>query len=148
MRNRVLPPTYFLVCLVCEIGLHFAFPIRKIVAFPYSLVGIPLIILGGGLNVWADALFKKHGTTVKPHESPTALVTSGPFRLSRHPMYLGMLAILLGDAVLLGSVVTFVFPIVFVILMEAIFIPLEERDLEEIFGERYLDYWKKVRRWI
>jgi len=78
------------MCLVCEIGLHFAFPIKKIVAFPYSLLGIPLIIVGGGLNVWADSLFKKHRTTVKPHESPTALVTSGPFRLSRHPMYLGI----------------------------------------------------------
>jgi protein-S-isoprenylcysteine O-methyltransferase Ste14 len=136
------------MCLVCEIGLHFAFPIKKIVAFPYSLLGIPLIIFGGGLNVWADSLFKKHRTTVKPHEAPTALVTSGPFRRSRHPIYSGMFAILLGGAILLGSVVTFVFPVLFAILMEAIFIPLEERDLEEIFGERYLDYWKKVRRWI
>jgi protein-S-isoprenylcysteine O-methyltransferase Ste14 len=136
------------MCLVCEIGLHFAFPIRKIVAFPYSLLGIPLIIFGAGLNVWADSLFKRHRTTVKPHESPTALVTSGPFRLSRHPMYLGMLAILLWVGILLGSAVTFVFPIVFVILMEAVFIPLEERNLEEIFGERYLGYRKKVRRWI
>jgi len=136
------------MCLVCEIGLHFAFPMAKIMAFPYSLLGIPLIIFGAGLNVWADSLFKKHRTTVKPDESPTALVTSGPFRLSRHPMYLGMLAILLGVAILLGSVVTFVFPILFAILMEAIFIPLEERNLEEIFAERYVEYRKKVRRWI
>ena len=148
MRKRILPPTYFVMCLVCEIGLHFAFPVARIVAFPYSLLGISLIIFGAGLNVWADSLFKKHRTTVKPHESPTALVTSGAFHLSRHPMYLGMFGILLGAATLLGSVVTFVFPILFAILMDAIFIPLEERNLEEIFSERYLDYRKKVRRWI
>ena len=148
MRNKILPPTYFLMCLACEIGLHFASPIRKIVAFPYSLLAIPLIIFGVGLNVWADSLFKKHRTTVKPHESPTALVTSGPFRLSRHPMYVGMLAILLGGAILLGSVVTFAFPILFAILMETVLIRLEERNLEETFGERYLDYRRKVRRWI
>lgn len=136
------------MCLVCEIGLHFAFPIKKIVAFPYCLLGIPLIIFGGGLNVWADSLFKKHRTTVKPHEAPTALVTSGPFRLSRHPMYLGMFAILLGVAILLGSVVTFVFPVLLVILTETIFIRLEERNLEESFGESYVTYRRKVRRWI
>lgn len=93
-------------------------------------------------------MFKKHGTTVKPHESPTALVTSGPFRLSRHPTYLGMCAILLRVAMLVGSHVTFVLPVVFMIPMEGIFIPLEERNLEEIFGERYVEYRKKVRRWM
>ena len=100
------------------------------------------------MNIWSDQLFKKSKTTVKPHEIPTILELSGPFRISRHPMYLGMVAILLGIAILLGSLVTSIFPIFFIILMEILFIPTEERNLKKIFGKEYLDYKKKVRRWI
>jgi len=93
-------------------------------------------------------LFKKRKTNVKPYDLPTFLEVTGPFRLSRHPMYLGMCSILLGEAVILGSVTVFLFPIFFVILMEIIFIPYEEKNLEEVFGGEYVDYKKKVRRWI
>ena len=56
--------------------------------------------------------------------------------------------ILLGLAILLGSLIMFLFPIVFAILMELIFIPFEEENLERIFGEKYFDYKKRTRRWI
>lgn len=100
------------------------------------------------MNIWADNLFKEKNISVKPHEPPAELETSGPFRLSRHPMYLGMVLVLLGAAVLLGSLVTFIFPIAFVIAMNLMFIPLEEKNAEEIFGEKYLGYKRKVRRWV
>ncbi len=83
-----------------------------------------------------------------PYEIPTSLVTEGPFHISRQPIYLGMIFILLGEAILLGSLITFIFPVIFMILMEKIFIPVEEKNLETAFGEKYLDYKKKVRRWI
>ena len=100
------------------------------------------------LNIWSDLLFKKKKTTVKPHKTPSLLVISGPFRISRHPMYLGMVAILLGTAILHGTLITFLFPIIFIILMEIVFISTEEKNLEKAFGEKYLNYKKKVRRWI
>jgi protein-S-isoprenylcysteine O-methyltransferase Ste14 len=100
------------------------------------------------VKVWADSLLKKHRTTVKPHESPTALVTSESFRASRHPMRLGMSVIFFGAAMLLGWIVTFVSPVVFIIPMEGIFIRLQQRNLEEILGERYVEYRKRVRRWM
>jgi len=59
-----------------------------------------------------------------------------------------MTAILLGVAIILGSVITFVFPALFVISMEILFIPYEEENLEEAFGEEYLNYRQKVRCWI
>ena len=93
-------------------------------------------------------MFKKSKTTVKPHKNPTSLEVLGPFRVSRHPMYLGMSAILLGVAIILGSIITFVIPIFFVMLMEIMFIPFEEKNLEKAFGKKYLDYKMKVRRWI
>jgi protein-S-isoprenylcysteine O-methyltransferase Ste14 len=63
-------------------------------------------------------------------------------------MYLGMTAVLLGTAVLQGCVTGFVFPVIFIIAMERIFIHVEEENLGKAFGQRYLDYKKKVRRWI
>ena len=106
------------------------------------------IIFGIVINIGADALFKKAKTTVKPHEMPSYLEVKGPFQISRHPMYLGMAAILFGTAILLGSLITFIFPVFLAILMDIIFITEEEQNLEKVFGEQYLDYRKKVRRWI
>ena len=148
MKSKILPPTYFIVLLLLSIGLHFVFPIKKIIFPPYTYLGILLIIFGIVINIWADALFKKSKTTVKPHEKPISLETSGPFHISRHPMYLGMAAILLGVSVMLGSLIPFLFLIIFIIIMETKFILIEEKNLEKTFGKKYLDYKKKVRRWI
>lgn len=147
-KPKLMPTSYFLILLILSIALHFIIPIRKIIHFPYNLSGIILILFGFIINIWTDALFKRHETTVKPHISPTALIIKGPFLISRHPMYLGMLAVLLGIAILLGSLITFIFPVLFMILMEIIFISLEEKNLEEIFGDKYLEYKEKVRRWL
>ena len=148
MKHRVMPPTYFIIFLALSIVLHFIFPIKKVIFPPYTYVGFVFIAFGAVLNIWSDSLFKKKKTTVKPFEKPKELVISGPFRISRHPMYLGMMVILLGVAIIHGTIITFVFPVVFVILMEMLFIPFEEQNCEKIFGKKYLEYKKKVRRWI
>lgn len=148
MISKILPPTYFFVLLLLSIGFHFIFPVMKIIQSPYTYFGIILIVFGTVINIWADSLFKKNKTTVKPHEKPTSFEATGPFRISRHPMYLGMAAILLGLAIFLGSLITFIFPVFFIILMEIMFIPFEEKNLEKAFRKDYLNYKEKVRRWI
>ena len=104
--------------------------------------------LGIWLNIWADGLFKRKNTTVKPYEKSSFLVLEGSFRFSRHPMYLGMVIGLLGVAVLLGSLIVFLALIAFLLTMHIIFIPFEEKALEETFGQEYLDYKKRVRCWL
>jgi protein-S-isoprenylcysteine O-methyltransferase Ste14 len=111
-------------------------------------VGFLFILLGIILNIWVDIMFKKNKTTVKPYKNPTEFITSGPFRISRHPMYLGMMLILLGATIVSGTLIIFVFPIAFIILMEIFFIPFEEKNLERIFGRKYLSYKSRVRRWL
>jgi protein-S-isoprenylcysteine O-methyltransferase Ste14 len=148
MRQKIMPPTYFFALLLLSIALHFILPVAQLIYLPYRYLGIVLIAFGAVVNVWTDSLFKNNKTTVKPYENPTELITSGPFRLSRHPMYLGMAAVLLGVAILLGSLIAFVFPIIFVILLELLFIPFEEKNLQQAFDAEYADYRRKTRRWI
>ena len=81
-------------------------------------------------------------------KEPTSLVTTGPFRYSRNPIYLGMASVLFGVAVLQGTLVAFAFPALFVMVIQFFIIPGKERKLENLFGELYREYKKSVRRWI
>jgi len=150
MRNiqKLLPPTYFFICLVAVIVLHLAFPISKVIYPPHNYFGIVLIILGIILSVWADNIFKREKTTVKPFKKSAVLITGGLYCFSRHPMYLGFVFILLGLAIFLGSLTTFLGPVVMFIILEKLFILREEESLEKTFGKRYREYKSRVRRWL
>jgi len=149
MQNkRILPPTYFLVSIVVMFGLHFLFSLSAVIQFPWNLLGLVPLALGGILNLIADRDFKKAGTTVKPFEESSTLITSGIFRLSRNPMYLGMVSVLVGEAILLGSLSPCIMVIVFALLMHFVFIIPEEKALEARFGQEYLEYKQNVRRWL
>jgi len=146
--KKMMPPTYFMILLVLSIIFHFIYPLKKIIFFPYNQIGWILIIFGVILNIWADGIFKKIRTTIKHYETPSKFVDYGPFKISRHPVYLGMFLILLGVFVICGSIITIVFPIIFLLIIEKVFIPLEERNMIKKFGKKYLDYKRKIRRWI
>lgn len=146
--KRALPPTYLLVALLIQVALHFGLPVMKVIPVPWNLIGIIPVICGVALNLIADQAFKKVGTTVKPFQESTELVTGGAYGISRHPMYLGYVLILAGVAVMLGSVTPFLVVPVFAVLMEVVFIRVEERMLEESFGEAWVGYKDAVRRWI
>ena len=147
-EKKALPPTYLVSSIIAMPILHFLCPVSRVIHFPWNLLGIAPLSIGIVLNLAADKAFKQKGTTVKPFEESIALITTGVFRISRHPMYMGMALILLGIAVLLGSLTPYVIIPVFVILMEVVFIREEERMLEEKFGRVWLAYKKKARRWI
>jgi len=148
LGKKIMPTNYFIAFLALSIALHFLFPIKKVVYPPYTYAGFIMILFGAIMNLWTDRLFKENNTTVKPYLEPTSLITSGPFSLSRHPMYLGMASVLLGVAVNHGTIITFVFPLLFVFLMEILFIPFEEETLIRTYGVDYRDYQSNVRRWI
>ena len=141
------PPTFLLICLLLEVGLHFVLPVFSI-PWIFRPVGLVFVFFGILVNLRADRLFTRGKTTVKPDGTPTAMVTSGPFRYSRHPMYLGFVLILIGVAIMLGSVSALFIPVLMFILLEFIYIPQEEKRMEECFGQEYLEYKKRVRRWI
>ncbi|MCK4428402.1 MAG: isoprenylcysteine carboxylmethyltransferase family protein [candidate division Zixibacteria bacterium] len=147
-QKQILPPTYFWVFFLLMIGLHFLFPLMKVIVSPYNYLGILLIVIGLWFNVWSSNFFKKVKTAIKPFEESSYLVTEGLFKYSRHPMYLGMLLALVGLFILLGSITPlFAIPI-FMWMITKKFILIEEKALEEKFGKDYLEYKDEVRRWI
>ena len=147
-KSPVLPPTYFFLALAVTVAIHFLWPLTQVIAWPYRWFGLLPLAFGGWITVWADQIFKRVETTVKPHLDPTALVAEGPFRISRHPMYLGMTLILFGVALLLGSVTAFIPAVAFCLVMQLVYIPMEEAAMLAVFGEDYRQYRSRVRCWI
>ena len=147
-RKPVLPPTILLIALIIMLGLYFIYPGLHIFPLPWNLLGLLLLGAGVVINYVADAQFHRASTMVKPFEKSTALVTDGMFKISRNPMYLGFGSILLGVAILLGSLTPFLVIPFFIVLMDVVFIRVEERMLAETFGQEWFDYLQKVRRWI
>jgi len=145
---KFLPPHFLFLFTLLAIILHFTIPLKQIIYVPYNLLGIILIILGLIPAFWTKNHFEKKNTTILPHENPTSLSLEGPFRISRNPIYLGAVLTLFGVAILLGSIITFIFPLFMFFVLDFLFIPFEEENLERIFKNKYLDYKNKVRRWI
>ena len=146
--RKVLPSFYFLVTAATMAGLHFLAPIGMLLHPPITDLGALLIAIGLGVLVWAAATFARVGTPIKPFEESTQLVTGGMYRLTRNPMYLGMVIVLFGIAILFGTISAF-FPIpLFVWLIQTNFIGFEETALESTFGDEYRKYKKTVRRWL
>ena len=127
---------------------HVAFPLARPIEEPYRYAGIVIAALGVALDAWALALFLKARTGIIPFSEATAFVVRGPYRWTRNPMYLGMTAILLGFALYLGSVTPFIVIPAFMGLIGERFIAPEEEMLEKTFGQAYVDYKARVRRWL
>ena len=146
--QRIIPPVYLLIALLAMGWLHTQWPIRQVILAPYHYSGIAVIVAGVCLMLAGLVAFRRAGTPVRPFEPSTALVMEGLFGLTRNPMYLGMVLILLGTAVLMGSLGPFLVIPVFVLIIQEGFIRHEERFLEGLFGDRYRDYRARVRRWL
>ncbi len=147
-RHRVIPPIYFFGALLAAWALHAWMPITRIVPAPFNLIGAAFVAAGLGIALWGAGLFKRAGTPVKPFTPSTALVTGGIYRVTRNPMYLGMASVLLGEALMLGTLSAFVVLPLFVWQIQRKFVIPEEAFLEEIFGARYAAYKSRVRRWL
>lgn len=115
-----------------------------------STVAVVLIVTGLFLDLWCAVQFFRAKTTVNPlrPENSSSLVVQGMYRLTRNPMYLGMLLVLTGVAFLLGSLSPFLVLPVFIAAINYLQIFPEERALTELFGASYLEYRQSVRRWL
>jgi protein-S-isoprenylcysteine O-methyltransferase Ste14 len=130
------------------LALHFLVPVAWIIPPFWNLTGLILIVSGLILNLSANKAFHQAHTTVKPFEESSSLATNGVFRISRNPMYLGFVLILIGIAVLLRSLSPYLVILAFIILIDRNYVKTEERMLAEKFGASWEAYRAKTRRWL
>ena len=143
-----MPTTYLLIALILILLLHFVYPIDSILTRPWNLAGLIPLLLGIILNLLADQALKQHNTTVKPFQESNALIVDGVYGITRHPMYLGFMLILIGVSLLLGTLSPYVVVTIFAVFVEFVFIQQEEEMLEDSFQEKWVQYKSKVRKWI
>ena len=147
-KRKILPPVWLLITRVTQYVAHRLVPLAELVPPPWNYSGFVLMAFGLFMSATAANLFKRADTPVIPFEKSTALVTDGWFRYTRNPMYLGMVLGCVGLAIVLGSLGAWLPLPEFILILRLRFIRGEEAFLEGIFGEAYLRYKAKVRRWL
>jgi len=148
IKRVIYPPIWLVFALIAVFVLNEFYPGPRFTSLVGQVVGSVLILSGLALLVYAGGLFRRAGTDLIPFRNVSALVTEGVYRFTRNPMYLGMVAVLLGCAVTVGASMALVVPLVFAVIVEARFIRPEEAMLREVFPEEYPAYCQCVRRWL
>ena len=129
------PPRIAQILVLAAALLHWVTPLKQ--AQLYSSHGLGLLVGGAGFAVmmWGWWLFRKYDTAICPGAKPRRLVTSGIYRLSRNPMYLGMVAMLFGIALYVGSFPFYLAASIYFVVIDRYFCPYEENRLLDAFGD-------------
>lgn len=149
---RVFPPAVPLIVILLGVALDYLWRLDAVFPAPGAVrhwVG-GLIIAGAflGLGVWSVVLVRRSGQSENPWKPTSRIVARGPFRLTRNPMYLQMVVICIGFAVLLWNIWILALTPVGAWVLQRYCIRPEEAYLERKFGESYRAYKRRVRRWI
>jgi len=142
------PPKIAQLFVLIAFVLHWATPLKGLTLYSSHLLGIVFGIGGFAVMMWGWCLFQKYETAVGPTAENQVLVTSGIYRVSRNPMYLGMVCILAALAIYVGSLPFYIAAIVYFFIINNVFCPYEENKLISTFGDQYLSYMNSVRRWL
>ncbi len=142
------PPLIYLGFLVLGLALDYLWPAGVApdgVRYPS---GIALFVLGGAIFAFALRQLRKAGTSVETRKPTTAIVTGGPFRFSRNPIYVALSLVYAGIGFAVDSAWVLALLAPALIVMRYGVVSREERYLERKFGEAYLRYKASVRRWV
>lgn len=142
------PPVLLILTIALGFGLQQMFAFGPGRTGAGMVAGLALIALALMLDVWASFTFTRARTTILPHRGSAALVSSGPFRFSRNPIYLGNLMILTGVGFVAGSLWHIVLVPILALAVFHLAIKREEAHLRARFPQDWADYSASVRRWI
>ena len=145
---RIPPPLIYVGGFLVGVVLELAFP----TAAPPLALAVVAGLIGGALWLALDGqammLFRRAGTSIPPRRPTTALVTSGPYRITRNPMYVGMAFLYAGLALALGVIWALAALPLVLLAVDRLVIAREERYMEAKFGDQYREYTRRVRRWL
>ena len=145
---KIHPPVLTLIHVAAAILLNRLFPFPAGLPQMVEMLGVMLVLAGLGLAFMAVRQFGAAHTTLDPHGSVKTIVTSGPYRLSRNPIYVGFVCTLIGLPLALGTYWGAVLSPLLVLGLNSLVIQHEEAYLEKKFGEAYAGYKSRVRRWV
>ena len=150
MRLKIIPPLVFLIFGGIMYVLDRFLPVGEFDFFGRKVLMVVLMVLGLFIAILAFYQFARLNTTTNPKrlDKVSALVTGGIYKISRNPMYLGLLLFLLAWGLYLGNAFNAITAAAFVSYMNAFQIRPEEELLEQKFGPAYTQYCKAVRRWF
>jgi protein-S-isoprenylcysteine O-methyltransferase Ste14 len=154
MRNethkitRIVPPVWLMLTMIAMYCASAIVPLMRVMPVAAAPFGQVAVFMGFSLVFFAVRLFKKVQTPLKPFVPAKAVITDGPFRYSRNPVYLGMFIMLAGWAIYLGSLTPWLVAAWFVYAICSYWVPMEEKQMEREMGETYLTYKREVRRWL
>ena len=144
---KIHPPLLAGALVLITLALHFMLPEERTVGWE-QFIGLLFVAAGVGVMCFAAAIFTARDTTRNPQGEPTAFVVLSPYTWTRNPMYLGLATTLFGLAIFFGSIVMLLAPVVFFAVIDRMVIPREEETMERLFGQDYVAYKDRVRRWI
>jgi len=145
---KISPPFLVLIHILGAFLLNWRLPLQFTSVKYIPWIGYGLVVLGFGAAFSAISQFRKMKTTVNPHGSVNVIVTNGPYRFSRNPIYLGFVFILIGLPLALNNYWGLVLSPFLVLFMNRLVIQHEEAYLERKFGDEYKRYKSLVRRWL
>ena len=139
------PPVITLACLGMQFILYMMLPLEVNLSLLFGLI---LLIGSIALIVMAFKELQNYQTTYIPDGEPEKLVKTGPFKLTRNPIYLGMFGILIASSFLMQSISAMLIPILFLSIIENTWIPHEEEKLKEKFPDEWEEYISSTKRWL
>ena len=146
---RLPPPVWALAYTLIAIGASYLIGWPRVPGLPLVWPGVVLVVLGIGLSVTAAMLFRREGTEINPTSTANRkLVTSGPFRLTRNPMYLGLVLVTLGIALWIGAWPMLLARVAIFATANWAHIAFEEEKMRRQFGATFDVYVSNTRRWI
>jgi protein-S-isoprenylcysteine O-methyltransferase Ste14 len=146
---KLPPPLWAFLFLVIGGAASAASPWRALVDLRVVWLGAALVVIGVVMSVSAAALFRRAGTEIDPtSRTNRSLVVAGPFRVTRNPMYLGLVILTLGIAFCAGSLPMFAVPVLVFAVVNGAHVPFEEAKMRRQFGAEFDEYTSRVRRWI
>lgn len=144
----VFPPLLFGGALVLGLLLHWIYPVHLMNVWIARVVGAVLLLANGGLAFAAERAMQRVGTNVRPDRPTLAVVSDGPFRFTRNPLYLALVGFYASVTLLFNALWPLVLLIPVVMMLRFGVVAREERYLEGKFGDAYLAYKTRVRRWL
>jgi protein-S-isoprenylcysteine O-methyltransferase Ste14 len=150
LELRIPPPVVVVLTAGTMWGISLVGPLLELPALVRIVTAVAISLVGVCLSLAGVIAFRRARTTVNPMKPQTtsSLVCSGIYRVTRNPMYLGLVFVLVAWAVLLSSAWALLGPMAFALYMNRFQIAPEERVLSSMFGASYSDYISRVRRWL